>query len=128
MVQVDLKYVKTKTNKAHCTLKYISKLSLLAPHEPAKHRNSLVEANRDLTPTGTPILSATAARAGSRGTQVLYSLVLIREFVVEGVGPRLHSLALLRGVYPITPARLQTRCMSRQLLWLSVSQLSSDMH
>ena len=56
----------TKINKAHCSLKYILKLSLLTLHAPATHRNALVRANRDLTATGTPTLPATAERAESR--------------------------------------------------------------
>ena len=54
----------TKIKKAHCTLKYILKLSLCTPYA--------------------------------------QSLVLVREFVVGGVGPRLHSSALLRGVHRTT--------------------------
>ena len=68
------------------------------------HRYALVRENRDLIATGTPTLPATAETAGSRGQTmahlVPYSLVLIRKFVVGGVGPRLHSPALLRGVHP----------------------------
>lgn len=59
--------------QAHWMLKYILKLSLLTPHAPAKHRNALVRANRDLTATGTPTLPE---KAGSRGQTMAHRYLI----------------------------------------------------
>ena len=51
----------TQISKAHCTFKYILKLSLLICHAPAIHRKWSAKGKQVfLTATGTPKLPATA--------------------------------------------------------------------
>ena len=101
-----LRHTKMWTKQqAHWMLKYILKLSLLAPHTPAKHGKCSVRSTQ-----GFLTWTDSRDRAGSKGRTTAHRCLIAWHWLVNLLGEELtqgcihqhYTCSLLRGVYPTT--------------------------